>query len=492
MITDSLNNTKLIGLSMNQPVRILIVDDDEDDFYIIREYIKKIEGQHFVIDWCHLYNEAEKMICTGKYDLYFIDYRLGAKTGLDLIKESIKNNCEEPLILLTGNGNRKIDMEAMESGAVDYLIKGELNTEKLERCIRYSLERGSSLKALKASERKFRNIFERSKDIVFIADEELMFTEVNHTSLTLLDYERTALLSKSLYSLLANTNDADFIREQLAASGGVLDKEVEILTKSNEKKHCILTLSREADITGSTYIQGIIHDITSLKKAEKATLLVEKLNMASRLVRVIAHEVRNPLNNIMLSAEQLDQPQSEGETKICLDIINRNCKRIESLIAELLNSSRPRLVSVEKRSLQSIIDESLEAAVDRIALRNIRLHRNYLDDPAWVMADDEKLKIAFLNIIINAVEAMEEDEGELIVAVKQKDVQYIVEIEDNGCGISEENLARLFEPYFTSKQNGMGLGLSSTLNILQSHNVTLDVQSQLNKGTLFKLFFNMA
>jgi len=491
MITE--NKTKPIPVNMNLlPIRILIVDDDEDDFFIIREYINKIEGQHFITDWCHLYDEASKMICAGKYDLYFIDYRLGAKTGLELIQESVKNNCEEPLILLTGNGNRKLDMEAMVSGAVDYLVKGELNTEKLERCIRYSLERGSSLKALKASERKFRNFFERSKDVVFVADEELLFTEVNNTSFSLMDYERTELLSKNLYSLLANNNDADSIRQQLAASGGVLDKEVELLTKNGEKKYCILTLSREADITGSSYIQGIIHDITLLKRAEKATLMVEKLNMASRLVRVIAHEVRNPLNNIMLSAEQLDTPQSNGEYKICLDIINRNSKRIEGLIAELLNSSRPRMVSVERNSLQSIIDESIEAAIDRIALRNIQLQRSYPDDPAWVMADNEKLKIAFLNILINAVEAMEENEGKLMVAVKKKDSQYIVAIEDNGCGISEENMARLFEPYFTSKQNGMGLGLSSTLNILQSHNVSLDVQSQLNKGTVFKLFFNMA
>ncbi len=491
MITE--NSTKPVGLSMNSlPVRILIVDDDEDDFFIIREYINKIEGQQFIIDWCNAYKEAEKLICQGKYDLYFVDYRLGAKTGLELIKESVKKNCEEPLILLTGNGNRKLDMEAMESGAVDYLVKGELTTEKLERCIRYSMERGSSLKALKASERKFRNIFERSKDIVFIADKELLFTEVNDTSFTLLEYHRTELLSKTLYSLLANKNDETFIKGQVGASADILDKEVEVLTKNGEKKHCILTLSNEADIAGNAYIQGIIHDITSLKRGEKATIMVEKLNMASRLVRVIAHEVRNPLNNIMLSAEQLDLPENSGESKICLEIINRNGKRIESLIAELLNSARPRQVSVERKSLQSIIDESLEAAIDRIALRNIRLQRNYLDEPAWVMADDEKLKIAFLNIIINAVEAMQENEGELIVAVKRKDEQYIVAIEDNGCGISEENMVRLFEPYFTSKQNGMGLGLSSTLNILQSHSVTLDVQSQLNKGTVFKLFFNVA
>ena len=168
------------------PVQILVVDDDEDDFLIIRDYMHKIEGHEFVIDWCSAYDAAAKKISDGKYQLYFVDYRLGAKTGLELIEESIRNNCEEPFILLTGNGNLTLDRKAMKTGAVDYLVKGELSTEKLERCIRYSLERAASLKALRSSERKFRNIFERSKDIVFIADQNLRFTEVNDASYNML------------------------------------------------------------------------------------------------------------------------------------------------------------------------------------------------------------------------------------------------------------------------------------------------------------------
>ncbi len=476
------------------PIRILIVDDDEDDFLITRQYINNIEGQEFVIDPCYEYSEAERKICEGNHDLYFIDYRLGAKTGLQLIQESIANHCEEPFILLTGLGNHTIDLMAMESGAVDYLVKGELNTEKLERCIRYSLERASSMKALKAKERKFRNIFERSKDLVFIADEKLVFTEVNDASFALLGYDREELLSKSLYDLLANKNDVADIKKQLPVNGEVSDKEVKIFTKNAEKKYCILTLSRETDITGVIYIQGIMHDITTLKKAEKDTLQLEKLNVAGRLVRIMAHEVRNPLNNIMLSMEQLEQQLDNPESRICMEIINRNAKRIGDLITQLLNSNSAgrELISVEKRSLQSIIEESLDAAIDRINLLGIQLQRDYPDEPAWVMADNEKLKIAFLNIIINAIEAMPEKEGKLIVTVKKKGLQYIVSIEDNGYGINDEDLPHLFEPYFTSKENGMGLGLASTLNILQSHNASCDVQSGLNSGTVFNLYFNMA
>ncbi|WP_462249982.1 two-component system sensor histidine kinase NtrB [Ferruginibacter sp.] len=476
----------------NFEVRILIIDDDEGDFYIINEYLKNIAGQQFTIDWCSIYSDAEKLICEGKYDLYMIDYFLGAKTGLDLIQSSIKNNCEEPFILLTGNGNRSIEIQAIESGAVDYLIKGELSIEKLERCIRYSLDRASSMKALRASERKFRNIFERSKDFVFVADEELLFTEVNDASFKLFAYSRTELLSKNLFSLLTNKIEAGIIKKQLEDDEDVSDKEVEMIAKTGEKKYCILTLSKETDIRGDKYIQGIIHDITALKKAEKSTLLLEKVGLANRLVRMMAHEVRNPLNNIMLSAEELHQDLGDEEHKICLDIINRNSKRIEGLIAELVNSSKDNHVTVEKKSLQSILDEALNHAIDRIKLRHIDLKKDYVSDPAWIMADNEKLKIAFLNIIINAVEAMSENEGKLFIAVKQQNGQYIVAIEDNGHGINDENMSRLFEPYFTSKQNGMGLGLASTLNILQSHNASVDVQSKINHGTVFKLFFNKA
>src|SRR5882757_1950593 len=306
------------------PVRILVVDDDEDDFIILREFINKIDGHEFAVDWCNIYNDASKKISERKYHLYFVDYRLGAKTGLELIGESIGNNCEEPFILLTGNGNLTLDRKAMETGAVDYLVKGELSPEKLERCIRYSLDRASSLKALRSSERKFRNIFERSKDLVFIADENLHFTEVNNASFALLGYDRDEMLSKDLTGLLVNENEQANIFDQLQKSGEVSDKEVEIITSSGEKKYCILTLSRETDIAGAGYVQGIIHDITLLKRAEKATLMMEKMNVAGRLVRIMAHEVRNPLNNIMLSAEQLEPIVGNGDSGICLEIINRN------------------------------------------------------------------------------------------------------------------------------------------------------------------------
>lgn len=474
------------------PVHILIVDDDEDDFFILREYISKIEEQQFVIDWCYRYSEALDYIKKGAYHIYFIDYRLGANTGLQLIQEAVKSDCEEPLILLTGNGNRLIDMEAMESGAVDYLVKGELNTEKLERCIRYSLERTAFLKVLSSNERKFRSIFERSKDLVFIADEQLRFIEVNNASVAMLGYDKTELMGKRLYHIMVNSSDAEYITAQLSAGNDITDKEAEIYDREGEKKYCVITLSREKDNTGVTYIQGIIHDVSSMKRAEKATLIIEKLNIANRLTRIMAHEVRNPLSNIMLSAEQMEGHMEAEEDKQCLEIIGRNSKRIGKLISDLLNSLRSEPLSMEKKALQVILEETLDAALDRLSLRHIQLQKVYPDEPALIYADNEKLKIAFLNIIINAIESMKENEGELVVSVDRKNDQYIVSIRDNGCGISDEGMLRLFEPYFTSKKNGMGLGLASALNILQAHNATYDVKSRVDNGTVFNLFFSVA
>jgi len=108
------------------------------------------------------------------------------------------------------------------------------------------------------------------------------------------------------------------------------------------------------------------------------------------------------------------------------------------------------------------------------------------------MANKEKLKIAFLNIIINSVEAMTDGKGELDINIETMGASHKVSIRDNGCGIPEENLSRLFEPYFTSKRNGMGLGLAATLNILQSHKAHIDVSSTVGQGTAFVITFPVA
>lgn len=190
-----------------------------------------------------------------------------------------------------------------------------------------------------------------------------------------------------------------------------------------------------------------------------------------------------------MSVEQLLDDHKNDENSLYLEIIKRNGKRINDLINELLASSRPSEMEMEKITLQSVLDESVQSAMDRITLRQIKVTCNYPDYPCYIKGDISKLKLAFLNIIINAVEAMQEKKGKLAVTIKNLTPYYTVEISDNGCGIPQENISKLFEPYFTSKRNGMGLGLAATLNILQSHLASIDVISNEGQGTTFSVSF---
>lgn len=476
---------------MNSPsIRILIIDDDEDDFFITSEYLRQIDEYQLTIDWCYKFSDAVDIVKERNYDLYFVDYRLGAKTGLDFLKEAVRFGCEEPIVLLTGKGNKEIDIEAMQTGATDYLIKTDLNVDKLERCIRYSLERTTYLKALRANERKYRSIFELSKDAVFIANKSLVFIDSNAATSDLLGYKNDELKNLSVYEVITEAVDKKLLETLLDEEGEVSDLEIELLTKNGEKKICIFSLTAPMDTTGHIYYQGLLHDITNIRKAEKANLMAEKLGATGRLVRTLAHEVRNPLNNINMSVEQLvSEPETEDST-MYLDIIQRNSKRIGDLITELLDSSRPSEFVFERSTVQTVMDDSIADALDRITLQRINMKVRYADEPCYILANKEKLKIAFLNIIINAVEAMPVNgKGQLEIEIESAGGMHVVRVHDNGCGIPEENVSRLFEPYFTSKRNGMGLGLAATLNILQSHKAQVDVSSIINKGTKFTISF---
>ena len=471
------------------PIKILIIDDDEDDFFITSEYLKQIQEYQLQIDWCYKFNDALQLLKERKYNIFFVDYRLGARTGLDFLKEAVRLDVEEPIVLLTGKGNKDVDIEAMQMGATDYLIKTELTTDKLERCIRYSLERMAYLKALRANEKKYRSIFELSKDAVFIADKNLRFVDMNRATNVLLGYDKQELRERTVFTLISDSTDRKLLEKIMYEEGEVNDLEVEVQTNSGDKKTCILTATETIDESGA-YYQGLLHDITNLKRAEKANLLIEKLGATGRLVRTLAHEVRNPLNNINMSVEQLLQTNENGdESQLFLDIVQRNSKRIGDIITELLDTSRPTDLVFETCSLQSIMDESISEALDRITLQHVNMQIKYANEPCEVMANKEKLKIAFLNIIINAVEAVPGITGELIIGIDRVKDFHIVTIKDNGCGIPEENISRLFEPYFTSKRNGMGLGLAATLNILQSHKANVDVTSTVGRGTTFTISF---
>ena len=255
-------------MKSKKSTRVLIVDDDEDDYYITSDYIRRIPGSKFIIDWCPKYNDAVALLESRKYDIYLVDYLLGGHTGVDFLKEASKRNCKEPIILLTGRGNLKVDMEAMELGAVDYLIKSELNTEGLERSIRYAIERSNNINALKANERKYRAIFEQSRDLLFIADEQLKIIDINDAVEDILHYSKEEIANILFLDLIKQADHKIVIEENLRKGKDILDLEVLMETKSGDLKNCILSIVIEnRNLSEELRYHGIIHDITNLKKS---------------------------------------------------------------------------------------------------------------------------------------------------------------------------------------------------------------------------------
>jgi two-component system, sporulation sensor kinase C len=473
-------------------ISLLLVDDDEDDFYLTSDYLRAIRSVDFEITWAKSFNEALSHLELCEFDICLFDFLLGAKTGLDLLKIALQKNADCPIVLLTGKGDNQVDIEAMRLGAMDYLVKSTLDTEKLDRCIRYALERSEILKRTRENENRLRRIFAQLKDAIILKrpDTESFFY-YNQATLDLLGFDEEEMMTKGVEDLLAYPLTWAKNAQNLIDKGIIENVEMWFLRKNGERVLCSMHATVHEDSESQPYYLIVIQDITQRKKAEREYVLLEKSASTARLARALAHEVRNPLTNIHLALDQLQPELQDEDHKLFADIIRRNGQRINTLITELLNSFRQQETSFQEISIHELLEEILVDAADRMNLKKISLIRDYGDN-ATLKLDVPKIKIALLNLIMNSIEAMQENEGILTISTLQSTDFISVKIKDNGTGISEENINRLFEPYFTSKLNGMGLGLTATLSILQLHRATVEVESEEGEGATFTVAFPMS
>ena len=207
-------------------------------------------------------------------------------------------------------------------------------------------------------------------------------------------------------------------------------------------------------------------------------------------VSALAHEIRNPLCNINLALELLNLMQLDEEQRQYVDIIMRGSGRIKDLVSRLLTVDLAKEVYFEVYSLHHLLEEVLTIVQDRLVLKNISVSRDYAALEQRVYIDPEKVKIAITNIVINAIEAMSSGTGELRLVTSSTDELSCVEIQDNGIGISKEHLKRIFEPTFSNKPGGMGIGLSTTMDILRANHTGVEVRSEEGVGTCFILSFD--
>ena len=465
----------------SKKLSVLVIEDDEDDLYLTTEHLKNIDTYSIAIDTEINYKRGRAAILENKHDVYLVDYLLGPSTGVELIGECVQAGINKPFILLTGRGDKKIDIEATKAGAYDYLTKSELNAELLERSLRYSLQRYSAYITMAESEKRYREIFTRSNDIIFVLDEQHNVVNLNPMMSNLLGYSATDLNGRSFKSFFEKASDAERFTNHIENSNDNI--EIVLLNKAGLRKIFLASCSKIESHNGTWQYQCILTDYTNIKRAMSQQLQRETTD---KLVQSLAHEIRTPLTNINLSTHQLE-PDLAEDKQIYTEIIKRNCKRINDLIIELMNLSTPLDKNLEEIELHETVEASLAIAKDRLALKKIDVFTNFPGHKIFVMGDSKGMQTALLNIIINAVEAMEEGKGKLGIDIATRNNRVSVKISDNGSGIPPENVAYLFQPYYTNKKNGLGLGLATTQSVITAHKGVIEVESNVGEGTAFTI-----
>lgn len=220
---------------------------------------------------------------------------------------------------------------------------------------------------------------------------------------------------------------------------------------------------------------------------ENSQLKIEKRD---NLTPMIIHEIRNPLTSIVLSMHILRSEISNHDLLEYVDIIDRSSERIDFLLKSLLGFQHLEEVEVPKMLVEQMLDEVLSQAADRLYLKRVNVNKIYDQKNCVVPFDSGSIILAISNIVINAIDAMEPGRGVLSVSTKALGPRYAIQIEDNGCGMSKDDLKNIFTPFFTKRAGGLGLGLAKTYDVLCSLNILVEVESELRKGTRFILSFD--
>ncbi len=224
-------------------------------------------------------------------------------------------------------------------------------------------------------------------------------------------------------------------------------------------------------------------DLTELRRLELHARRVERLATVGQLAAGIAHEIRNPLASISGSIELLQAaPQATEDDRTLMQIVNREIQRLNVLIGDLLDYANPRPSEPVDFDLGGLVEETLRIARAEAAFADITL-ASEVDRPLAVRADPAKLRQVLWNLVRNARDAAAAGGKHVHVTARLRDGKAVVEVRDDGLGIAKELVARIFDPFVTTKQKGTGLGLSTSHAIVAEHGGRIDVETELGKGT---------
>ena len=284
--------------------------------------------------------------------------------------------------------------------------------------------------------------------------------------------------------------------KKLLATRQVVSRDLEITYPEN--RYLNLNLVPLDDEAGSppNYVV-ILYDLTATRAKTRETIESERLNALTLLAAGVAHELGNPLNSINIHFQLMERDLRKLETPLSarvresVEVVRSEIGRLDMIINQFLRAVRPSAPRLKPEQVNDIVRESVQFLQLEIADRDMILETEYDSRLPLLMADRDRLKQAFYNLIKNAMQAMHTG-GILHISTTLTNTHIIVAFADNGTGIAPENLNRLNEPYFTTKPTGSGLGLLIVRRIIQEHGGELQLESHLERGTTVRMLLPLA
>lgn len=335
------------------------------------------------------------------------------------------------------------------------------------------------------------NILNSVSPGILTLDLQLTITTCNYAGAKLLGYPPAIMVGKGLDRVLPLDSALKAFLKEAVTLRRVYQNH-ELTFQAAEAKETILSLNTAQLFDQNGELIGIavtFEDITEMMQLQKKIHETEKLAAMGGLAAGFAHEVRNPLGAIKTSAQFLKNKLDAADFRYRFtQLIIREVERLDQLVERLLTFTRPSEKDLQYQDIHALIDEMLTIAVLKFNAQKLVIKKEYGKDLPCFFVDAKRLQQAFLNILLNAVDAMAAG-GELIIKTAFEVEKRFVTIEfgNTGTEIPVDQRQKIFEPFFTTKPRGSGLGLAIVKQIVLEHNGKIEVESMNGKGTVFKI-----